>query len=82
MPPACRLSPPAAARAQAATPAQAEELVAGYRRLVDTAPGGMGGAYLALALTSAGLPGPPVGFEDGAADGGGGEPRDPGNPEQ
>jgi hypothetical protein len=47
---------------QTATPQQAEDLVSGYKRLVDTGPGGMGGSYLALAITSRGL-GAPVGFD-------------------
>jgi hypothetical protein len=47
---------------QGATPKQAEELVSGYKRLTDTGPGGMGGSYLALAVTSKGV-GAPVGFE-------------------
>lgn len=39
-----------------------ESLVSGYQRLVDCGPGGMGAAYLALAITQQGLPAP-VGFE-------------------
>ncbi|KAF8068163.1 midA [Scenedesmus sp. PABB004] len=49
--------------AQSATPAQAEALVSGYRRLVDTGPGGMGGAYQAMAITARGAA-TPAGFED------------------
>jgi hypothetical protein len=56
---------------QGATPKQAEDLISGYKRLTDTGPGGMGGSYLALAVTSKGV-GAPVGFEQshsgGAAD--------------
>jgi hypothetical protein len=48
---------------QGATPKQVESLVSGYQRLVDTAPGGMGGAYLAMAITQKGLHAP-VGFEE------------------
>jgi hypothetical protein len=47
---------------QSATPKQVESLVSGYQRLVDTAPGGMGGAYLAMAITQKGMQAP-VGFE-------------------
>jgi hypothetical protein len=47
---------------QSATPKQVESLLSGYQRLVDTAPGGMGGAYLAMAITQKGLQAP-VGFE-------------------
>jgi hypothetical protein len=36
--------------------------VSAYQRLTDMGPGGMGGSYLALAITSKGL-GAPVGFE-------------------
>lgn len=56
---------------QTATPKQAEDLASGYKRLVDTGPGGMGGNYLALAITSRGL-GTPVGFDHGTAGDAGG----------
>ena len=52
--------PPRAA--QHATREQAEGLLEGYKRLVDTGPGGMGGAYLALAITPEGAA-TPAGFE-------------------
>jgi hypothetical protein len=51
---------------QATTQQQAEDLVSGYQRLTDTGPGGMGGSYLALAITRKGL-GTPVGFEQSAS---------------
>lgn len=47
---------------QAASPKQAEELISGYQRLVDTGPGGMGASYLAMAVVHKGT-GVPVGFE-------------------
>lgn len=47
---------------EAATPNQAEELISGYQRLVDTGPGGMGASYLAMAVVYKGA-GVPVGFE-------------------
>lgn len=47
---------------QSATPKQVESLISGYQRLVDKSPGGMGAAYLAMAITQKGLQAP-VGFE-------------------
>lgn len=40
--------------------------MSGYQRLTDMGPGGMGGSYLALAITSKGL-GTPVGFDQAAS---------------
>jgi hypothetical protein len=63
VPPCCPSTPQSP---QGASPAQAQALLDGYKRLVETGPGGMGGAYLAMAITQRDLPGPPpVGFEAG-----------------
>lgn len=42
--------------------------MSGYKRLVDTGAGGMGGAYLALAISQPGVEAPP-GFDAHAAGG-------------